>query len=409
MTPPLAPLPSKTRRPRASGGVLFRLVVVLTAAGLLAIQVVRNSVVAGFATTKPAEAFRAWSDHPAVELSLAMTQIAQASRAGRQAPRAAFAMIGDAAIKEPLAPEPFLVRGVQAELARDGATAQRAFEAAQWRDPHSLPAAYFLADRYVRTAQVARGLREIAALARLSPYGTGLVAPYLAAYAAEPANWPELRKLLGANPDLADPTLIALARNAATAPAVLALADRREKARNAPWLAPLLATLTSAGQYGEARAIWQRMTGVSSTDLLYDASFRDKASPPPFNWALTSSSVGLAERQAGGRLHVLFYGEEDGFLASEMVLLQPGEYRLSMQLLGDQARARELNWSIWCDKVEAPIASTRLDVAAAHGWTFKVPVACPAQWLKLSGVSGEMPQQADVTIAGLSLERVAGV
>jgi hypothetical protein len=34
-----------------------------------------------------------------------------------------------------------------------------------------------------------------------------------------------------------------------------------------------------------------------------------------------------------------------------------------------------------------------------------VPANCPAQWLKLSGMSGDISQQADVTIAGLKLEK----
>jgi hypothetical protein len=386
-------------------GAVFRLVVVLVAAGLLAVQVVRNAAVAMLATTKPTEASQLWSEHPATELSLAMTQIAQASRARRQVPPSAFAMIGDAAVKEPLAPEPFLVRGVRAELAGDGANAQRAFEAAQWRDPRSLPAAYFLADRYLKHGDLRRGLGEAAALSRLATGGATNMAPFIAVYAQDRANWPELRNWLLVNPELAESTLTALAHNAATVPAVLALADPREKARDAQWLAPLLVTLTSAGQYGEAKAIWQRMTRTQSTGLLYDAGFRDKASPPPFNWALTSSSVGLAERQAG-KLHVLFFGTEDGILASQMVLLQPGEYRLSLQLGGDQARAKTLNWSIWCDKGEGPIASVRLDIAASAGWTFTIPAGCPAQWFKLSAVSGDIPQQVDVSIAALRLERL---
>ena len=50
--------------------------------------------------------------------------------------------------------------------------AERAFEAAQWRDPRSLPAAYFLADRYFQTGDMrSTGSREVAALARLSPSG----------------------------------------------------------------------------------------------------------------------------------------------------------------------------------------------------------------------------------------------
>ena len=386
----------------------FRTIVVVCAAGLLAVQVVRNAAVIALAPLRPAEASRVWSGHPATELSLGMTEIAQASRTRRPIPAAAFALIRDAAVKAPLAPEPFLVRGVEAELGGNPTEAQLAFEAAQWRDPRSLPAAYFLADRYFRTGNKAGGLREVAALARLAPSGNVTVAPYLSSYAADPDNWPALRRLFQSNPGLADPTLIRLASNIATAPAVLALADPREKAEDAHWLAPLLNTLVNAGRYDEARQIWARISGLGSVarELVHDMGFRDKASPPPFNWSLTSSTVGVAERQPGGRLHLIFYGQEDGFLASQLLQLSPGTYRLSMQLLGDPGRAKALAWSLWCDKADAPISSATLDTVAASGWTFQVPTGCPAQWLKLSGSSSDLSQQSDVSIGSLNLQRV---
>lgn len=380
-------------------------IVAIIIALLIDVQVVRNAAVLSTAPSNPLVAAKFWPSHPAAEISLAMTEIARAARERQPVPSSTFTKIGDAALKEPLAPEPFLVRGVQAQLAGDGVTAQRAFEAAQWRDPRSLPAAYFLANRYFRTGDVEHGLREIAALGRLSPNGPSSVAPYLAAYAANSANWPSLRRLFAANPGLYERTMVALASNEATVPAVLALADPHEK--KPEWLAPLLNTLTGAGKYAEARSIWAKMTGarLAPGQLLYDASFTDPISPPPFNWILSSSTVGLAERQPDGRLHLIFYGQEDGFLASEMLLLPPGAYRLSMQLLGDPARAHNLTWSIWCDKTLEPVASVTLDVAATRGWRFEVPRDCPAQWLKLSGVSSDMPQQSDVTVAGLKLEQ----
>jgi hypothetical protein len=317
-----------------------------------------------------------------------------------------FKLMGDAASKEPLAPEPFLVRGVQAQLAGDRATAQKAFEAAQWRDPRSLPAAYFLAERYFQKGDVDRGLREIAAVARLAPNGEGTVAPYLAIYARDPANWPRLRALFRANPGLADSTLIVLASNATTTPAVLALTDQRTPSADEGWLPPLLNTLTSAGQYAKARSIWARTAAaIHPGELIHDASFNDKSSPPPFNWTLTSSGVGLAERQSGGRLRVLFYGQDDGILATQLLLLEPGKYELSMRLLGDAARAKLLTWSIWCDKAGAPISSVTID-AATHGWRFEVPSGCAAQWLKLSGSSSDIAEQVDVSITALKLERV---
>jgi hypothetical protein len=252
-------------------------------------------------------------------------------------------------------------------------------------------------------------LREVAALARLAPNGEAVVGPYLAAYATNPANWPALRELFRANPMLANNALATLATNAATVPALLALADPQARGKDVTWVPLLLNTLTGEGKFGQARAIWAKMAGVQAPpgQLLYDSSFTDRTSPPPFNWDLTSSTVGLAERQPGGRLHVVFYGQEDGFLASELILLPPGAYRLSMQLLGDPSRGRSLSWSIWCDKAAEPIASVTLDAAAARGLRFDVPAGCPAQWLKLSGVSSDMPQQSDVTIGALKLEKAA--
>jgi hypothetical protein len=386
--------------------MIARGIIVVVAAALLAVQVVRNAAVGLYAEQRPAMAAQLWASHPATEISLAMTSIAEAARDRRAVPQAAFSLMDDALIKAPLAPEPFLVRGVRAQLAGNGAKAQQAFESAQWRDPRSLPAAYFLADRYLLTNNVDRGLAEIAALARLAPHGQAVIGAYLASYARDPANWPAVRRLFRQDPPLGESALATLAGSMQTVPAVFALADLGEKPEQAQWLAPLLKTLVDAGQYAKAREVWAQSAGVGSAALIYDAAFRDKAAPAPFNWTLTSSAVGLAERQQGGKLHVLFYGQEDGILASELLLLRPGTYRLSMQLLGDPARAKTLTWSLWCDKAVAPVSSVTLD-AAARGWRFEVPPGCGGQWLRLSGSSADIPQQIDVTIAALRLEKVA--
>jgi hypothetical protein len=385
---------------------VIRAVVVIAATLLLAIQVVRSAAVRAMAERQPDVAGRYWADHPATLASRGMTEIAQAAHDRRAVPASAFQLLAAAARREPLMPEPFLVRGVQSQVAGDLTAAHRAFEAAQRRDPRSPQAAYFLSDDYLRSGDVRNGLRQIALLSRLTGSGPRAVAPYLAAYAAQPANWAELRRLFATNPQLAEPTLTVLSSKAQTAPAVLELADRRRRLRDAIWLPTLLNTLTTAGDYARARSIWEKAAGTQGSGLIHDARFSDKDSPPPFNWVLTSSTVGLAERQPGGRLHLLYYGQEDGILATQLLLLTPGSYRLSMQLLGDRARGKALNWSIWCDKAAAPISSVTLD-KAVPGWRFDVPTGCAAQWLKLSGASTELPQQVDTTIAKLKLERVA--
>jgi hypothetical protein len=208
-----------------------------------------------------------------------------------------------------------------------------------------------------------------------------------------------------ADPSIEDSVLVALAKDAANTGAVLALADSKHRDLTSPWVGVLLGSLITSGEYAKARAIWAAVARVKSANLLYDSTFEDSDAPPPFNWALTSSTVGLAERQPEQSLHAIFYGSEDGVLASQLLLLPAGSYRVQFDLAPSATHANAISWSIRCDKSSDAFASTAVD-AADDGWTFQVPANCPAQWLELSGRSGDITQQSDVTISGLKLVRL---
>lgn len=379
-----------------------RLAVVLLAL-LLAAQVVRNAAVQALAPLHPATAAGFWAGHPSVEISLGLAEIGKASRERSKIAPATFSMFDEVAVRSPLSPEPFLVRGVQAQLAGNPEGASRAFLAAQRRDPRSMPAAYFLANYYFHAGAPLEGLKQTALLARLSPEGTASVAPFVASYAQNRANWPRMRALFRSQEDLEDSVLLALAHDSANADAILAITDDRHRRPDSAWLPVLLNSLVASGDYGRARAIWTTIGGGRPGGPIYDSDFSSPGAPPPFNWILASSTVGLAERQGGDRLHVIFYGSEDGPLAGELVLLPAGTYRLRTQILGAPTHPEALRWSLRCDKGAEPVANIAADQAAAHGWTFVVPANCPAQWLELSGRSGDVTQQSDVTFAPLAL------
>jgi hypothetical protein len=383
---------------------MARGVIAIVAALLLAIAIVRNAAVAAFTDDSPMRAAQLWPGHPSAELSLAMTEIGRATHERQPVGQSVFARVDAAAVKAPLAAEPFLVQGVQAQLAGDLERARGLFLAAELRDPRSLPARYFLAELYFRAGDAHRGLAELAALARLTPRGAESMAQHVAAYAKDRSNWPELRALFRSDTTgIENATLGALAADPANADTILAIATK-ERIRNSTWLPVLLNRLVDAGQYAKARTIWASAAGkpLNAGDLLYDSGFNEPKAPPPFNWKLTSSTVGLSERQPGGRLHVIFYGQEDGVLAQQLLLLSPGAYRLTMRVSGDLDRARALSWSVRCGKSSAPIASVTLD-AAARGLSFRVPAGCAGQWLELSGRSSDISQQSDVTITDLKL------
>ena len=385
--------------------MIARRLLIAAIALALAFQVIRQGAVDGLAQIDPASSSRLWPGHPDVQVSLGMTRIADMTRQGQPVTAAALAQVYEAGRKAPLAPEPYLVRGVQAQLVQDMGAAERAFSAAKSRNPRSLPARYFLADHYLRQGDAASGLREIAVLARLAPNGVTSLAPYVAAYARQRETWPQLRALFRAEPMLEQAALQALASDAANADAVLALSTR--KGPDSIWLPQMVESLVKAGRYAEARRLWAAVSGIQPNPggLVYDPQFADAKAPPPFNWALTSSSVGLAERQRGGGLHVIYHGREDGALASQLVLLPPGQYRLAAAASGSGSRAAGLRWLLWCVSSNKETALRALKDMPAEGWTFQIPSGCPAQRLELTGSSSDMPQATEVTIRSIRLTR----
>ena len=385
---------------------MVRSIVVVLVALSAAIQILRQGAVDSFSERRPDLAVRVWPGHPDVQLSAAMTRIAELTRQGQPVTQDALNQVYEAARAAPLAPEPFLVRGVQAQLAGETATAERAFTAAKRRDPRSLPARYFLADYYLRQGDAAVSLREIAVLARLAPAGIKSLAPHVATYARQRATWPQLRALFRAEPLLEQATLQVLAGDASNVQAVLALSTRKDP--DSLWLRPMLDSLVKAGRYAEGRQVWASVAGTEPRGLIYDPGFADAKAPPPFNWSLTSSAVGLAERQRGGGLHVIYHGREDGALAAQTIMLEPGRYRFSISAPGSSARAEGLSWVLWCMSSNSELGRRPLKDVAAQGWSFDIPSGCPAQRLELSGSSSDMPQAVDVSIRSVSLTREGG-
>jgi hypothetical protein len=383
--------------------LIVRRLFIVAVALLIAAQVVRNAAVSALAPLKPEAAANLWRGHPAVETSLGLAAIGSASRERKPIPASAFAMINDAAAKAPLSPAPYLVRGVQARGEGDDAAALRAFAAAQMRDPRSLPAAYFLADHYFRSGEPLQGLVQATVLARLSPDGSRALAPFVADFAQDRSNWPALRELFRTQQTIEDEVLAVLAANPRNADAIAAVADATHRKQDSPWLPLLLRSLVESGDYTRALHFWSTFGRGRTGALIYDGDFAAPGPPPPFNWSLTSSTVGLAERQPGKRLHVIFYGNEDGVLASQLLLLPAGTYRLAMRIAGSPVHPEALRWSVRCAGGKDELAITGIDQAAQGGFAFQVPENCPAQWLELSGRSGDVAQQSEATITALTL------
>lgn len=387
-----------------------RAITAIILALFLSALVIRNAFMDAYGVQDPSKAATVWPGHPSVVLASGLAEVGASAAAGRPISPATVQRMVATAAKAPLAPEPFLVRGVEAQVAGDGPLALRAFLEARRRDPRSIPARYFLAGYYLRSGDTQRGLAEISALTRLVPQSLGGVAPQLAVFARMPGGAAQVKILLREQPQLEPWLLDVLAANSDDARLALSLWSGRIGSQDRAWQQRLVNGLVAAGRFGEARAAWSRFDaraklGEGLTDPRFEG--HDLA---PFGWTLASGAAGFAESLGGGQLHILYYGRDDLVLASQLLLLRPGPYRLAMRVNGAPPSARSLSWVVRCKPASREIAS--IGLASAKGGVlaadFAVPTqGCEAQQFDLVGTAPELPEEADLTIADLRLSRRA--
>lgn len=395
---------------RAGAGPV-RLILVAGLALLAVIQLFRTAAVSQPFSERPAWAASLWPGHPLILQDAGMVAIGAAAARGGNAPAASVEAMRQVARKAPLEAAPFLVKGAIAQTEGRSEAAARLFLHAMHLDPRAPAARYFLADHYLRTGQVPKGLAQMAVLSRLTPRSHEAFVPALAAYARTPGALPALAAFLAASPEYKPLVLQTLAQDAANAELILRLAGPGPFAKSEVvlnWQRPLLSKLVKAGDYAEAHAVWRRLSGVDARQgLLFNPGFRDLAAAPPFNWALHQGSAGLAEPAADDRLQVLYYGRENVSLAIQMLRLEPGAYRLAMTATGDEGGGGLL-WSVRCLPGDRSVLELPVKAGANQG-SFSVPESgCTAQWLELRGISGDSQQPVELSIGELSLAKATG-
>ena len=245
-------------------------------------------------------------------------------------------------------------------------------------------------------------------MARLSERASEPLVPALVAYARSPGAIAELRRFFVLAPTVRDRTLSLLAGDARNAPLVLALMpDPRSVSKDSDWPRRLVQSMVLSGDYAGAEAMWTRLSGVTDRGLLYNPQFRDLPAPPPFNWNYGSGSSGVAEPSGSGGLDVIYYGREDATLANQMLRLAPGRYRLDADRR--PVAVERGRWTILCypGRLRFSNAAWNRRQGIVSGM-FAVPATgCAAPSLELRGRPGQATETAQLSIADLTLERVA--
>jgi hypothetical protein len=223
-----------------------------------------------------------------------------------------------------------------------------------------------------------------------------------------------LREVLMGDPIMQRAVLEHLAGAGTDPKVVLSLAPPQAAGGAAPvWQGRLLQSVIDRGDLREARALWAELAGVDPAKLqpgVYDGRFQRLPGPPPFNWQFMESSGGVAEPTRSSALQVEFYGRANAELASQLVPVRPGRYRLGFSAFGSTPRAAGeggIAWRVLCYPSQAELASVPVrDLAFTPkqlGTSFTVPGSCSAVWLRLAGTSSEFPATHSVTISDLQL------
>jgi hypothetical protein len=390
--------------------------ILLAAAGavLLAWWVVKTSSVDALVRRNPAAAAIVAPDHPRVRIALAMAEFRL--RQGRLSGESR-ASVRRALAQAPLIEEPFYLAAIEALAAKRDTEAEALLHEARRRNPRARTARLILLDRHLRHNRVAEAGVEIAALNRLMPRAAEVLVPELARMVREPRTGAALIGVLAHEPALQQAVLAQLATSGADPDLILRIAGSNAATSptkdGLPWQQVLLARLVERGDVVRAHRLWRSFSGFGpggDEKGVYDGRFEGQRGAPPFNWLLVSGAAGVAERTGAPALEVEYYGRLNVDLASQLLMLRPGRYRLQFRAEGDaKGEGSRLLWSVSCNMSKAPLLSlplTDIDYAPrAVAGTFTVPAGCPAQWLKLSGVAGEFANAQNATISEI---RVTG-
>ena len=339
----------------------------------------------------------------------------------RRVPPAALAAARAGARTAPLAFEPFFIVARAEEQAGRLPRAIALLEEARRRRPNQLLIHIQLLPYYQAAHRDRALLAELDFVLRRSDPAKQFIYPELARMAARPRDRRTLAAVLASDPSWRRDFLAAAARQQIAPADVAALIDEMRRQHPGLDVAPernlYVQALARAGDFRRARALW--LEALPAPDrarhaLLFDGTFRQPGSAPPFGWTYAGTDSGRAERShAGGRpyLDVSYFGGSDVVLAEQVLTLEPGRYRLRTRAKSDgsQVTSGAVLWNLTCAPGDAsllrlPLAGLResyRDLEAA----FQVPGNCPAQRLRLIGAAGDVAATIQLQLAGVEVVR----
>lgn len=168
--------------------------------------------------------------------------------------------------------------------------------------------------------------------------------------------------------------------------------------------------LVAERNFVHAHEAWLRFSKIDrerSSNWPFNDQFEPRNEPQPFNWVIDNSR---AELQEQGGLHITYFGRGRAILATQLMLVTPGEYTLETLVNGRvPKRAGKFAWYMACYEdgakiMELPIVLSRISHTESFQGTVVIPViACSVQELELRVYPGEFPQMSQLQVLSVKL------
>lgn len=176
-----------------------------------------------------------------------------------------------------------------------------------------------------------------------------------------------------------------------------------------------LEALVQAGEFQLARKVWLTSAKPEADDRnrVFNASLEKVAASPPFNWELHSTTNGSTDWQRNGGIFVDYFGRGSEVFAEQLLLLQPGSYRLSVMQRVDDPAERGLSWRIECSGGDRVLLTSKIAAQsgndASTSASFTVSGDCPAQWLRLAGRGADRSSDGQrISVSKIEIVRAQG-
>lgn len=306
--------------------------------------------------------------------------------------------------------------GFEASIAGRTRLAAALMAEALHRDPRSRPVRLWMLTEALKRKDIPTSIAQLDRLMALDPQSEAYL-PTLAEVARQPGAERPLAALIATNPPWRAPFLLYLTTSKSDSRATDGLVFRLNNAGTPAGAAAdlqgrVIAKLLAKGDYDGAYLAWINFlpeSAMAQVAPVYDGGFAGLSGPQPFNWSFNDSELASVGIEKGEGLQIDYPAAQSVRMASQLLVLKPGTYRLdySVRGSGESDDGGAISWRLTCAKGDAVVFDLPIknltDRPAARAARFVVPAGCPAQLLSVEGVAGAFPKTRSVSIRRVAI------